>query len=93
MSGLQTSGHHACPCCGEAFESKYCPHMRKCYYMGHTKYLPLDHEMRGDRVLCPHGRDDRPIPKEPDSIDWQAKWYAVEYEGMARKDCGMTRLS
>ena len=53
MSGLQTQGYKACSTCGPNLEdmAKYSSNLRKIVYLGHTKFLPLGHEMRYDPLL------------------------------------------
>ena len=85
ISGLQTSGYRACPCCGSHLEAERSNALKKIIYLGHTKYLPLDHPMRED--------DERPIPTEPDGIDWQLTWWNMENNESSQERSGMTRLS
>ena len=44
LSGLEAKGYHSCPTCGtEHFEGEMCPYLKKMIFMGHTKYLPMNH--------------------------------------------------
>jgi hypothetical protein len=53
VSGLQTQGYMACSTCGPSLGdmAKYSSHLRKVMYLGHTKFLPLRHDMRSDPLL------------------------------------------
>jgi hypothetical protein len=47
--------------------AKYSSHLRKIVYLGHTKFLPLGHDMRSNPLLfssfdMPYG-DERDIPE------------------------------
>jgi hypothetical protein len=94
LSGLQTSGYRACPCCGEHLQAERSNALKKIVYMGYTKYLPIDHPMREDEDLVGHNNIDlRPIPIEPDGIDWQVLWWNIENEHISKERSGMMRLS
>ena len=43
MDGCTTKGFYVCPICGRNTDSKYLKCSRKCVYMGHRKYLPINH--------------------------------------------------
>ena len=55
VSKYSVQGYHACPLCGPKLQARYSPHLKKVVYEGHTKYLPMDHHLRG--------QDQREIPK------------------------------
>ena len=42
MVGCTTKGFCACPICGKNTDSMYLKHSRKCVYMGHRRYLPIN---------------------------------------------------
>jgi hypothetical protein len=46
LSGYSTKGKKACPICMESTYSKWLKYGRKCCYMGHRRYLPMDHKWR-----------------------------------------------
>lgn len=83
LSGLQTRGYMACPTCGPDLvgvsrRSHIC---NKIIYMGHTRYLPLDHAWRRDAqyYLDPWegGDDTRPIPIPKTPAYWGDVWERV----------------
>ena len=49
LSGWSTKGYHACPVCMDETTSQYLYHSRKICYMGHRRFLPLDHPWRRDK--------------------------------------------
>jgi hypothetical protein len=53
MSGLQTQSYMACSTCGPSLEdmAKYSSHLCKVVDLGHTKFLPLGHDMRSYPIL------------------------------------------
>lgn len=93
ISGLQTAGYRACPCCGPELQSTRSISLKKMIYLGYTKYLPLDHPMRSDSLLVGNHIDERPIPTEPDGVDWQVTWFMVENGELPQERSGMTRYS
>ncbi|XP_058070934.1 uncharacterized protein LOC131219971 [Magnolia sinica] len=48
LSGWSTKGRLACPCCNKDTLSKYLKHGRKFCYMGHRRFLELDHRFRSN---------------------------------------------
>ena len=44
MVGCTTKGFCACPICGKNIYSMYLKCSRKCAYMGHRRYLPINHK-------------------------------------------------
>ena len=49
LSGWSTKGYNACPVCMEDTTSQYLSHSRKMCYMGHRRFLPLNHQWRRDK--------------------------------------------
>lgn len=49
MVGCTTKGFYACPICGSNIDSKYLKCSRKCVYMRHRKYLPVNHKYRSQK--------------------------------------------
>ncbi|KAH9801502.1 hypothetical protein KPL71_001060 [Citrus sinensis] len=43
LSGCTVKGYYACPICGIDTCACWLPHSRKMSYMGHRRFLPLDH--------------------------------------------------
>lgn len=83
MSGLQTQGYRACPTYGPDLEGVARPKsttLRKIVYLGHTKYLPLDHPWRSDPFLydTDEGQPDmQPQPTRKDLTYWKEVWERV----------------
>jgi hypothetical protein len=101
VSGYQVQGYKACSTCGPSLEdvAKLSTWLNKIVYLGHTKFLPMGHEMRKDPLLfssfdMPLG-DERPLP-EPTSF---AYWKSVADKVANPKDpmvwfrSGLTRWS
>ena len=44
MAGCTTKGFFACSICGRNTDSMYLKCSRKCVYMGHRRYLPINHK-------------------------------------------------
>ncbi len=77
VSGLQTQGYKAYSTCGASLEdmAKYSSHLRKIVYLGHTKFLPLGHDMKSNPLLfssfdMPCG-DERDIPEATTFAYWR----------------------
>ena len=47
VSKYSVQGYHACPLCGPELQARYSPHLKKMVYEGHSKFLPMDHQLRG----------------------------------------------
>ena len=98
MSGLQTQGYKACSTCGPSLEdmAKHSKDLNKIVYLGHTKFLPMSHEMRYDPLLfssldMPFG-DRRDIPSATSFAHWKDVADACEVANDF-KDSGLTRWS
>ena len=96
MSGLQIFGYKACSTCGPSLEdmAKHSSDLNKIVYLGHTKFLPMSHEMRNDPLLfssleMPFG-DWRNIPFATTFADWKKVADECEVDGDF-KDSGLTR--
>jgi hypothetical protein len=46
LSGWPTRGIKACPCCMYSTRSTWLKHGKKYCYMGHRRWLPMDHPLR-----------------------------------------------
>ncbi|KAJ4718934.1 Transposon protein, putative, CACTA, En/Spm sub-class [Melia azedarach] len=46
LSGCTCKGYYACPYCGQNTHSVWLKHSKKNAYMGHRRFLPLDHPFR-----------------------------------------------
>jgi hypothetical protein len=49
LSGWPTRGVKACPCCMYSTRSTWLKHGNKYCFMGHRRYLPMDHPFRRNR--------------------------------------------
>ena len=51
ITGLTTSGFHACPYCGDDLSARHSTSLQKMVYDNHVRYLPENHHMcrRGSR--------------------------------------------
>jgi hypothetical protein len=49
LSGWPTRGVKACPCCMYSTRSTWLKHGKKYCFMGHRRYLPMDHPFRRNR--------------------------------------------
>ena len=49
MVGCTTKWFFACPICGRNTDSMYLKRSRKCVYMGHRRYLPINHKYRSQK--------------------------------------------
>ena len=84
MSGWPTKGRYACPLCRDNTCSNWLKHSRKFSYMGHRRFLAMDHPIRKKRAWF-NGKNEqgrRPklstgeeIYKEVDQVvnDWGKK--------------------
>ena len=66
VSKYSVQGYHACPLCGLELQACFNPHLKKMVYEGHTKFLPMDHQLRG--------QDQRQIPQTIKVADWKRAW-------------------
>ncbi|KAL2619988.1 hypothetical protein R1flu_000193 [Riccia fluitans] len=62
ISGLVVSGTRGCPTCGDQLQAQYSTSLGSTYYLGHEKYLPLDHPLRIGCIV--------PIPRPMTMIDY-----------------------
>ena len=49
MVGCTTKGFCTCPICGKNTNSMYLKYSRKCVYMGHRRYLPINHKYHSQK--------------------------------------------
>eukprot|EP00268_Persea_americana_P046591 TRINITY_DN4806_c0_g1_i1.p2 TRINITY_DN4806_c0_g1~~TRINITY_DN4806_c0_g1_i1.p2 ORF type:complete len:158 (+),score=13.44 TRINITY_DN4806_c0_g1_i1:45-518(+) len=49
LSGCRTAGKYGCPVCSEGTDSVWLKYGRKFAYMGHRKFLPIDHPFRSQK--------------------------------------------
>jgi hypothetical protein len=88
-TGLVTSGYAGCPPCGPSLQAKHSKELKKMIFMGHTKFLPIDHPLR--REMNPP--DVRPIPETTDGYYWLQTWEALQTGELVTNHPPMTRLS
>jgi hypothetical protein len=51
LSGWPNKGEYACPCYMHSIRSKRLKHGKKHCYMGHRRYLPMDHSWRRNKKI------------------------------------------
>ncbi|KAL3693690.1 hypothetical protein R1sor_007341 [Riccia sorocarpa] len=85
ISGLAVSGTRGCPTCGPHLEAQYSTPLRSTYYLGHEKYLPLDHPLRDN---CTD-----PIPPYMSMMDYCVLESRIQAGEMPRVASGLNRLS
>ncbi|MCO5577427.1 hypothetical protein L7F22_031259 [Adiantum nelumboides] len=66
VSKYSVQGYHAYPICGPQLQARHSTHLSKIVYEGHTRFLPMDHPMRG--------RDKMPIPTRMIVANWKKAW-------------------
>ena len=101
VSGLQTQGYKAYSTCGPSFDdmAKRSKHLQKIVYLGHTKFLPMTHEMRSDPLLFSSFDmilgDEREIPEATTFSYWKdvADRCIDPDNPMVFKGSGLTRWS
>ena len=49
MDGCTTKRFCACPICGKNTDSMYLKSSRKCVYMGHRRYIPINHKYHSQK--------------------------------------------
>ncbi|XP_019255009.1 PREDICTED: uncharacterized protein LOC109233579 [Nicotiana attenuata] len=60
LSGWSTKGRMACPTCNYDTCSRYLKHSHKMCYLGHRRFLPLDHPSRKDKKSFDGNEEYRP---------------------------------
>ncbi|XP_071909641.1 uncharacterized protein [Coffea arabica] len=50
LSGWSTKGKYACPCCNKDVRSQWLMHSKKHCYLGHRRFLAIDHPYRLNRA-------------------------------------------
>lgn len=63
LSGHSVHGKEACPICGDDVDSEYLKFSRKQVYMGHRRFLPMDHHYRKQQKAFNGFSEHRPRPK------------------------------
>ena len=63
LSGCAVKGYYACPICGEETNSCRLKHSKKNVYMGHRRFLPLNHPFRRQKKAFDDQQELRPPPK------------------------------
>lgn len=64
MFGWSTKGKIACPTCNEETVSRWLNNSHKTCYMGHRRYLELNHPWRYDHEIHEGDKEHRTKPKE-----------------------------
>ncbi|RVW72347.1 hypothetical protein CK203_055429 [Vitis vinifera] len=63
LSGWSTKGKFACPICNKDCSSYRLQNGRKWCYMGHRRFLPIDHRFRRDKKSFDGNEEHRAAPK------------------------------
>ena len=63
LSGWSTKGYKACPVCLDETTSLYLNNGHKCCYMGHRRFLPIDHKWRREKKQFNGEREHRQPPR------------------------------
>ncbi|XP_050290515.1 uncharacterized protein LOC126728774 [Quercus robur] len=69
LSGWSTKGELACPSCAMKTESQYLRNGRKFCYMGHQRWLDVDHDFRKEGMSFDGSNDTRLAPEAPVASD------------------------
>ncbi|KAI5338536.1 hypothetical protein L3X38_017807 [Prunus dulcis] len=64
LSGCVVKGYKACPICGNDTPSHRLKNGHKICYIGHRKWLPINHPYRGQRAAF-NGKPEYGMPPEP----------------------------
>ncbi|KAL3692716.1 hypothetical protein R1sor_006367 [Riccia sorocarpa] len=83
ISGLAVSGTKGCPTCRPHLEAQYSPSLRSTYYLGHEKYLPLDHPLRNGCI----------DPTTMTMLDYCVLETRIQEEEIPRASFGVNRMS
>ncbi|XP_075660213.1 uncharacterized protein LOC142630034 [Castanea sativa] len=65
LSGWSTKGELACPSCAMETDSRYLKNGHKFCYMGHRRWLDVDHNFREEGMLFDGSNDTRLAPVPP----------------------------
>ncbi|XP_038996619.1 uncharacterized protein LOC120121300 [Hibiscus syriacus] len=64
LSGFVTKGYYACPICSENTCSQWLPNSKKVCFLGHRRFLPLQHPLRKRKKYFNNQQEDGVI-KQP----------------------------
>ncbi|KAL2621199.1 hypothetical protein R1flu_001404 [Riccia fluitans] len=84
ISGLAVSGTRGCPMCGDQLQAQYSTSLGSTYYLGHEKYLPLDHPLRIGCTI--------PIPCPMTMIDYCVLEARIQAGEIPRASSGLNRV-
>jgi hypothetical protein len=62
LSGWSTKGKNACPCCMDATRSNWLTYGNKYCYMGHRRWLPMNHRWRKNKKSFDGTQETGPAP-------------------------------
>ncbi|XP_019257778.1 PREDICTED: uncharacterized protein LOC109235995 [Nicotiana attenuata] len=69
LSGWSTKGRLACPTCNYDTCSRYLKHSHKMCYLGHRRFLPLDHPSRKDKKSFDGNEEHRHTPTPLSAVE------------------------
>ncbi|KAL2633652.1 hypothetical protein R1flu_005131 [Riccia fluitans] len=84
ISGLAVSGTWGCPTCGDQLQAQYSTSLGSTYYLGHEKYLPLDHPLHIGCIV--------PIPHPMTMIDYCVLEARIQAGEIPRASLGLNRV-
>ena len=64
LLGWSTKGKFVCPICNKNCSSFWLQNGRKWCYMGHRRFLPIDHRFRRDKKFFDENEEHRAAPKQ-----------------------------
>lgn len=80
LSGWSTKGKMACPNCNDSTDSFWLSHGRKFSYMGHRRFLPLNHRFRRQFRLFNGKQEHRPAPVPRSGIDCLLQLSSLQFK-------------
>ncbi|KAF5441866.1 hypothetical protein F2P56_037196 [Juglans regia] len=85
LSGRSTKGRFACICCMDNTWSKWLKHEKKFSYMGHRRFLPMDHRWRKQASAFDGTKEINHPPIVPNGDDILRQLENVEYVADMKK--------
>jgi hypothetical protein len=69
ISGQQVKGYKGCPVCTGDTCAEHSAMLKKMVYLGHRRYLGMNHRFRRARVAFDGGQELRPPPRRPSGAE------------------------
>ncbi|KAL3849603.1 hypothetical protein ACJIZ3_011485 [Penstemon smallii] len=80
LSGWPTSGYNACPVCMSETACEHLPNSQKRCYMGHRRFLPINHKWRDEMKAFDGKKEHRSAPKRLSGLEILEQLSAIEHE-------------